>query len=62
MEKQMKIFDCEVIFDQFGTCEFFIMNDCKDEAEALEKLYQMEPSYREYQVNLYDITDMEKIK
>lgn len=52
----MKTFDCEVIFDEFGTCEFFIIEDCQDEADALEKLFIIEPSYQQYKVNLYDIT------
>jgi hypothetical protein len=56
--EEMKIFDCEVIFDEIsGECEFFIMRDCKDEDDALAKLYQMEPNYKNFKVNLYDITN-----
>lgn len=55
----MKIFDCEIIFDEFGACEFFIMRDCRDEEHALQKLYLMEPNYKNFKVNLYDITEIE---
>ena len=54
----MRKFDCEVIFDEFGLCEFFIMEG-RNKAEALENLYKMEPNYRNFKVNLYDITDLE---
>jgi hypothetical protein len=57
MDKQMRKFDCEVIFDEFGFCQFFEMEG-RDEAEALENLYKMEPNYRNFKVNLYDITDL----
>jgi hypothetical protein len=59
----MKTFDCHVIFDEsIGECEFFIIKNVADEKEALEKLYEMEPNYKNYKIDLYDITELGELE